>query len=63
VKKTLLFFVSCILLVLPGCLRPMEPIDLQVIGTNEEAFLIPLTGNHENQVSTGSEELLRKNLV
>jgi regulator of protease activity HflC (stomatin/prohibitin superfamily) len=48
---------------IPGCYRPMEPIDLQVIGTNEEAFLIPLTGDSTKQASTGAEDFLRKNLV
>lgn len=48
---------------LPGCVRPFEPIKLETIGTNEEAFLIPLVGDGKNQTSTQTEEYLTKNLV
>lgn len=48
---------------LTGCYRPFEPIDLQVIGTNEEGFLIPLLGDAAKQQSTNSEEFLQKSLV
>lgn len=46
-----------------GCIRPFAPVKLEVIGTNEEAFLIPLLDATGKQVTTHSEELLEKNLV
>lgn len=48
---------------LPGCWRPFEPVDLQVIAPNEEAFLIPLAGDTDKQTSAAPEEFLRRNLV
>jgi regulator of protease activity HflC (stomatin/prohibitin superfamily) len=48
---------------LPGCWRPFEPIDLQVIAPNEEAFLIPLRGDQTKQSSVSPEDFLRKNMV
>jgi hypothetical protein len=46
-----------------GCYRPFEPVMLEEIGTNEEAFLIPYTGDTTKQVSTNNEEFLRKNML
>jgi hypothetical protein len=46
-----------------GCWRPFEPIQLETINPNEEAFLLPLTGDVTNQTSTNNEEYLRSNLV
>ncbi len=46
-----------------GCYRPFEPVKLETIQTNEEAFLLPFTDNVEKQKSTNNEEFLRKNLV
>lgn len=46
-----------------GCMRPFEPVQLEVIDTSEEGFLIPLRGDKEKQTSTNSEEDLRKSLV
>jgi regulator of protease activity HflC (stomatin/prohibitin superfamily) len=46
-----------------GCYRPFEPVDLQVISPNEEAFLIPLTGDSTKQASVSPEDFLRKNMV
>ncbi len=55
---------SLVLLVLPGCMRqPFEPVKLETIGTNEEGFLIPFTGDTRKQSSTNNEEFLRANLV
>jgi hypothetical protein len=48
---------------LPGCIRPFEPIKLETINTNEEAFLIPLVGDGKTQTSTQTEEYLTQNLV
>lgn len=51
------------LFALPGCIRPFEPIKLETISTNEEAFLIPLVGDGKKQSSTQTEEYLTENLV
>jgi hypothetical protein len=56
----------CLLAVLPltaGCWRPFEPIELQTISPNEEAFLLPLTDDVKRQTSTNNEEYLKQNLV
>ena len=52
-----------LLLGLSGCWRPFEPIKLEVIQPNEEAFLLPFTENIELQTSTHTEDYLRKSLV
>ena len=46
-----------------GCWRPFEPIQLETINPNEEAFLLPLLGDVKDQKSTNNEEYLRANLV
>lgn len=46
-----------------GCWRPFEPIQLETINPNEEAFLLPLVGDVKEQKSTNNEEYLRANLV
>ena len=46
-----------------GCWRPFEPVQLETINPNEEAFLLPLTGDVKAQTSTNNEEYLRSNLV
>jgi regulator of protease activity HflC (stomatin/prohibitin superfamily) len=56
----------CLLAVLPltaGCWRPFEPVELQTISPNEEAFLLPLTDDVKRQTSTNNEEYLKQNLV
>jgi hypothetical protein len=50
-------------LTMTGCWRPFEPVQLETISPNEEAFLLPLTGEVANQTSTNNEEYLRANLV
>ncbi len=52
-----------LVLVSAGCYRPFEPIKLEAIQTNEEAFLLPFTDSVEKQKSSNNEEFLRKNLV
>lgn len=52
-----------LLLFTTGCWRPFEPVKLEVIQPNEEAFLLPFTENIEHQTSTHTEEYLRKNMV
>ena len=46
-----------------GCWRPFEPIKLEVIQPNEEAFLLPFTESIELQTSTHTEDYLRRNMV
>lgn len=46
-----------------GCYRPFEPVKLEVISSNEEAFLLPYTGDSKKQTSSNSEEYLKENLV
>lgn len=46
-----------------GCWRPFEPIKLEVIQPNEEAFLLPFTGDAKKQTSSENEEYLKSNLV
>ncbi|HUQ69191.1 MAG TPA: hypothetical protein VM165_06700 [Planctomycetaceae bacterium] len=48
---------------LTGCVKPFEPIVLEVIKPNETAFLLPLLGDPKNQAAINSEEYLRANLV
>jgi hypothetical protein len=50
-------------LTMTGCWRPFEPVQLETISPNEEAFLLPLTGDVTSQTSTNNEEYLRSNLV
>lgn len=46
-----------------GCYRPFEPVKLEVVGSNEEAFLLPLLGDAKKQTSSNNEEYLTSNLV
>lgn len=47
-----------------GCTRkPFEPIKLEVIKSNEEAFLLPLVGDTKKQTASNNEEYLKANLV
>lgn len=52
-----------LLMCFSGCWRPFEPIQLEVIQPNEEAFLLPFTENIELQTSTHTEDYLRRSLV
>lgn len=54
---------ALVMLTHSGCWRPFEPVKLEVIQPNEEAFLLPFTESVERQQSTNTEEYLRKNLV
>lgn len=44
-------------------MRPYEPQKLEIIQTQEEAFLLPFTDDVAKQQATNSEEYLQKNLV
>lgn len=46
-----------------GCWKPFEPVKLEVIKSNEEAFLIPLDGDAKKQQNSSNEEYLKANLV
>jgi hypothetical protein len=46
-----------------GCVKPFEPVKLEVIKPNETAFLLPLLGDPKKQAALNSEEYLRANLV
>lgn len=43
--------------------KPFEPIKLEVIKSNEEAFMLPLTGDNKKQGQSDNEEYLKSNLV
>ncbi len=48
---------------LSGCWRPFEPVKLEVVAPNEEAFLLPYVGDTKKQESSNNEEYLKANLV
>jgi regulator of protease activity HflC (stomatin/prohibitin superfamily) len=54
---------AAVLLLTVGCYRPFEPVKLEPINSNEEAFLIPRTGDVKKQASSDNEEYLKANLV
>ena len=51
--------ILALLLALPGCYRPFEPVHMETIGTSEEGFLIPYTGDGKKQASSNNEEYLK----
>lgn len=55
--------VALLVLFSTGCYRPFQPVKLEAIKPNEEAFLLPLTGDIDKQTSSNNEEYLKKNLV
>lgn len=61
--KTTAIMIGLTILMTTGCRRPFEPIKLEKISTNEEAFLLPLTGDLAKQTTSNTEEYLTKNLV
>lgn len=50
-------------LAVSGCWRPFEPVKLEVVAPNEEAFLLPYVGDPKKQESSNNEEYLKANLV
>ena len=57
-------FAILLITIITGCGRkPFEPINLETIKSNEEAFLLPLTGDGKTQTSSSNEEYLKENLV
>jgi hypothetical protein len=62
-KATAALGLLAILPLTAGCWRPFEPVELQTISPNEEAFLLPLTDDVKRQTSTNNEEYLKQNLV
>ncbi len=63
IRRSSAWFGVVLLLSSAGCWRPFEPVNLEVIQPNEEAFLLPFTENIELQTSTHTEDYLRKSLV
>jgi regulator of protease activity HflC (stomatin/prohibitin superfamily) len=55
--------VLLLLFSMSGCWRPYEPVKLEELGTNEEGFLIPYTGDSTKQTASNNEEFLTKNMV
>lgn len=62
-RKMPLLWLLCLLPLLTGCYRPFEPVKLEVVGSNEEAFLLPFLGDGKSQTSSANEEYLTENLV
>ncbi|HEY2416194.1 MAG TPA: hypothetical protein VGI40_28395 [Pirellulaceae bacterium] len=62
-KGAMLVLALAMLPLTTGCWRPFEPVELQTISPNEEAFLLPLTEDVKKQTSTNNEEYLKQNLV
>lgn len=58
-----LALVLCAVMTLPGCWRPFAPVKLEQIGTNEEAFMIPLDKDNKAQTSTNNEAYLKDKLL
>lgn len=56
-------FIGVLALGSAGCRKPFEPVKLEVINPNEEAFLLPYTGDAKKQTSTDNESYLKSNLV
>jgi hypothetical protein len=63
VAKSGALVLAIAVLPLAGCWRPFEPVQLETISPNEEAFLLPLTEDVKKQTSTNNEEYLKQNLV
>src|ERR1700722_3040238 len=57
-KSLAILFVFCLA---TGCRRPFEPVKFEVVKSNEEAFLLPLTGDAKKQGQSDNEEYLRSN--
>lgn len=62
-KRMLIAAVAFLATTSLGCYRPYEPVVLETLGTNEEGFLIPYTGDLQKQTSTNSEDFLKKNMI
>lgn len=62
-KKLTVLPLLLIALMSTGCIQPYQVPILEEISPNEEAFLIPYTGDAASQTSSNNEEYLKKNLV
>ena len=51
------------MLCLGGCRRPFEPVVLKLVKPNEEAFLIPYTGDDKKQEHSRNEAYLKERLI
>jgi SPFH domain / Band 7 family len=63
VKKYFALSSMVALLFCTGCWKPFEPVKLEVISANEEAFLLPYLGDTKKQTSSDNEKYLSENLV
>lgn len=63
IKSNMFGLTILLFLVVPGCRKPFEPVQLETISSNEEAILLPYTENVDKQVTSNNEEYLKKNLV
>ena len=60
-KKLLtLTFMVVMIMSLTGCIKPYDTPEFVTIEASQTAFLVPLTGNTEDQASFASEELLEQ---
>lgn len=63
-NKSLMTMVAMFLIMGTGCSRkPFEPNKLEVIESNEVAFMLPLTGDGKKQESSDNQGYLKDNLV
>lgn len=62
-RQLMLFALCFMFLGTTGCWRPFEPVKLEVVAPNEEAFLLPYIGDTKQQASSNNEEYLKENLV
>lgn len=46
-----------------SCVKPFEPVKLEVISSHEEAFLLPLQGDAKKQKASNNEDFLKESLV
>lgn len=58
-----LMLLLSLLTISAGCYRPFEPVSLEVINPNEEAFLLPYVGDAKKQTSSDNEQYLKSNMV
>lgn len=62
-RVSLLLASVLVLTTMTGCWRPFRPVKLEIIATNEEAFLIPLDADNRKQTSTNNETYLKDKLL
>lgn len=63
VKSINLVLLGAVCLTMTGCYKPFEPVKLEVISPNEEAFLLTYVGDSKAQSASNNEEYLKEKLV